>query len=299
MTEIVDDATELVGSTPLVRLDAFGGVLAKLEEFNPYSVKDRIAREMVEAAEAAGELDGDTAVVEPTSGNTGIGLAFVCAAKGYDLTLTMPESMSEERRKLLAAMGADLVLTDADDGMNGAIDAAKERAASDDAVMLGQFGNEANPRAHRLTTGKEVWEATDGELGAFVAGVGTGGTITGVAEYLTEVRGVDADIVAVEPERSAVLSGESPGSHGIQGIGAGFVPEVLREALIDEVETVHREDAVAATRKLAREEGIVAGISSGAALAAAERVASRDPDGPVVTVLPDSGERYLSTDLFE
>jgi len=165
--------------------------------------------------------------------------------------------------------------------------------------VLGQFGNEANPRAHRLTTGKEVWEATDGDLGAFVAGVGTGGTITGVAEYLTEVRNVDCEVVAIEPERSAVLSGEDPGSHGIQGISAGFVPEVLREALIDAVETVHRDDAVAATRRLAREEGIVAGISSGAALAAAERVASRDPDGPVVTVLPDSGERYLSTDLFE
>jgi cysteine synthase A len=222
-------------------------VLAKLEEWNPYSVNDRIAREMVEAAEAAGELDEDTTVVEPTSGNTGIGLGFVCAANGYDLTLTMPESMSEERRKLLSALGATLALTDADGGMNGAIDAAKERAASDDAVVLGQFGNEANPRAHRLTTGKEVWEATDGDLGVFVAGVGTGGTITGVAEYLTEVRNVDCEVVAIEPERSAVLSGEDPGSHGIQGIGAGFVPEVLREALIDAVETVHRDDVVAAT----------------------------------------------------
>ncbi|NHN49850.1 cysteine synthase A [Halostella sp. JP-L12] len=299
MARIVDDATELVGSTPLVRLNSFGGVLAKLEQYNPYSVKDRIAREMVEAAEAAGELDADATVVEPTSGNTGIGLAFVCAVEGYDLTLTMPESMSEERRKLLASMGADLVLTDADDGMSGAIDAAKERSRGDDAVMLRQFRNEANPRAHRLTTGKEVWEATDGEVGAFVAGVGTGGTVTGVAEYLTEIRDADADIVAVEPERSAVLSGEEPGDHGIQGIGAGFVPEVLREALIDEIETVHREDAVAAARRLAREEGIVAGLSSGAALVAAERVAERDPDGPVVTVLPDSGERYLSTDLYE
>ena len=299
MERIVDDATELVGSTPLVRLESFGGVLAKLEQYNPYSVKDRIALEMIEAAEAAGELDDDTAVVEPTSGNTGIGLAHVCAVKGYDLVLTMPESMSEERRKLLDGLGAELVLTDADEGMGGAIDAARERVREDDAVMLQQFRNEANPRAHRLTTGREVFEATDGDLDAFVAGVGTGGTITGVAEYLTEVRDVDLEVVAVEPERSAVLSGEEPGDHGIQGIGAGFVPDVLREALLDEVETVHREDAVAVARRLAREEGIVAGISSGAALAAAERVAARDGVDRVVTVLPDSGERYLSTDLFE
>ncbi|WP_135535791.1 cysteine synthase A [Halostella pelagica] len=299
MPRIVDDATELVGSTPLLRLDSFGGVLAKLEQFNPYSVKDRIAREMVEAAEAAGELDGDTTIVEPTSGNTGIGLAAVCAANDYDLVLTMPESMSEERRTLLASLDAELVLTDADDGMNGAIDAAKERCRDGNAITLQQFRNEANPRAHRLTTGKEVFEATDGEIDAFVAGVGTGGTITGVAEYLTEIRDANPEIVAVEPERSAVLSGDDPGDHGIQGIGAGFVPDVLREALIDDIETVHRDDAVTAVRRLAREEGIVSGISSGAALVAAERVAERRPKGRVVTVLPDSGERYLSTDLFE
>ncbi|WP_135663212.1 cysteine synthase A [Halorhabdus rudnickae] len=301
--DTVDDITELIGNTPLLRLDDGSGtaVLAKVESFNPYSVKDRIGRSMIEAAEASGEITEDTVVVEPTSGNTGIGLASVCAAKGYDLVLTMPESMSEERRQLLAGLGAELVLTDADGGMSGAIDRAHELAAEyDDSFVPQQFENPANPGAHRETTGPELWDATDGELDAFVAGIGTGGTITGVGEFLREEVEADVDVVGIEPAESAVLSGEDSGSHGIQGIGAGFVPEILRTELLDEVVTVEREESIAEARRIAREEGLAVGISSGAAALAAKRVAEGYPDDAVVaTLLPDTGERYLSTDLFE
>ncbi|WP_181684750.1 cysteine synthase A [Halorhabdus salina] len=300
---VVDDVTALIGETPLLRLDDGSGttVLAKVESFNPYSVKDRIGRSMIEAAEDAGEITDDTVVIEPTSGNTGIGLASVCAAKGYDLVLAMPESMSEERRQLLAGLGAELELTDADGGMNGAIERAEELAAEyGDTFIPQQFENPANPGAHRETTGPELWADTDGRLDAFVAGIGTGGTITGVAEYLTEDVEADVDIVGIEPADSAVLSGGEPGSHGIQGIGAGFVPEILRTELLDEVVTVEREDSLAEARRLASEEGLAVGISSGAAAHAAKRVAEGYPDDAVVaTVLPDTGERYLSTDLFE
>ncbi|WP_158853514.1 cysteine synthase A [Halorhabdus sp. CUG00001] len=301
--DVVDDITALIGETPLLRLDDGTGttVLAKVESFNPYSIKDRIGRAMIEAAEEAGEVTDDTVIIEPTSGNTGIGLASVCAAKGYDLVLAMPESMSEERRQLLAGLGADLELTDADGGMNGAIERAEELAAEyDDTFIPQQFQNPANPGAHRETTGPELWADTDGELDAFVAGIGTGGTITGVAEYLTEDVEADVDIVGVEPADSAVLSGGEPGSHGIQGIGAGFVPEILRTDLLDEVVTVEREDSLAEARRLASAEGLAVGISAGAAAYAAKHVAEDYPDDAVVaTVLPDTGERYLSTDLFE
>ncbi|MFB6136973.1 MAG: cysteine synthase A [Halobacteriaceae archaeon] len=300
---IAEDVTDLVGETPLVRLDAFAdNLLGKVESFNPASsVKDRIAVSMLDAAAEAGELDDETTVVEPTSGNTGIGLAFAAAARGHDLVLTMPDSMSEERRQLLRALGADLVLTPGDEGMDGAIEAAEAIAAErENSVVLQQFANEANPGAHRETTGPEIWADTAGEVDVVVAGVGTGGTVTGVAEYLREERGADVDVVAVEPADSAVLSGGEPGSHGIQGIGAGFVPDVLRTDLLDDVETVTREDAVESARRLAAEEGLLAGLSAGAAVHAATRVATRPAheDDTVVVVLPDTGERYLSTDLF-
>ncbi|MFB6141552.1 MAG: cysteine synthase A [Halosimplex sp.] len=302
--DIADDATELIGSTPLVRLDAFAdNLVAKVEAANPFSVKDRIARAMIERAEREGRLDAETTVIEPTSGNTGIGLALACAAKGYDLVLTMPESMSAERRKLLAALGADVRLTPADRGMDGAIAAADRLADEfDDAYVPQQFENEANPAAHRETTGPEIWAATDGDIGAFVAGIGTGGTITGVTAYLKEDRGHDAlHAVGVEPASSPVLTGGDPGSHGIQGIGAGFVPDVLRAELLDEVVTVTEDDAKRRARELAANEGLVTGISSGAALHAAIEVAGRTAhaDDLIVVVLPDGGERYLSTDLYE
>ena len=300
---IADEATQLVGNTPLLRLDAFAeNLVGKLESFNPLgSVKDRIGVAMIERAEEAGLIDGSTTIVEPTSGNTGIGLAFTCAAKGYDLILTMPESMSEERRRLVRALGAEVVLTPGDDGMRGAIERAGEIAARHDGFVPQQFENLANPWIHRTTTGPEVWKATNGRVDVFVAGVGTGGTITGVAEYVKEDLGADLRTVAVEPAESPVLSGGEPGSHGVQGIGAGFVPDVLRVELVDEVVTVDRDEAVAASRALARREGVLAGISSGAALAAAEEVARRPEhaDELVVVVLPDTGERYLSTDLFD
>ncbi|WP_226011196.1 cysteine synthase A [Halomicrobium salinisoli] len=297
----VSDVTELVGETPLVDLDAFApNLLGKVEAVNPGgSVKDRIAVAMLDRAEEAGALGPETTVVEPTSGNTGIGLATAAAARGYDLVLTMPESMSEERRRLLRALGADLELTPADGGMDGAIEAAEAIVEDrEDAVTLQQFENPANPRIHRETTGPEIWDATDGEVDAVVAGVGTGGTITGVSEHLKEDREADVRSVAVEPAGSPVLSGGEPGSHSIQGIGAGFVPEVLRTELLDEVISVEDEDAKAAAQRLGQEEGILAGISAGAAVAAAERVAADAPDDTVVVILPDTGERYLSTDLF-
>ncbi|MFB6266660.1 MAG: cysteine synthase A [Halodesulfurarchaeum sp.] len=303
--KVADDITELIGETPLVRLDAFAdNLLGKVEAFNPMaSVKDRIAVAMLDRAEEEGLIDEDTLIVEPTSGNTGIGLAFAAAARGNPLTLTMPESMSEERRALLKAFGAELVLTPADDGMNGAIERADAIAAErENTFVPQQFQNLANPRIHRETTGPEIWEDTDGEADVLVAGVGTGGTITGVSEYIKEEVGeTDFTSIAVEPDTSAVLSGEEAGSHSIQGIGAGFVPDVLRTELVDEVRTVGDEEAAAAARKLARTEGILTGISSGAALHVAAQVAGEPAhaDDLVVVVLPDTGERYLSTDLYD
>lgn len=301
---IADDITDLIGNTPLVRLDSYDeNIVAKIESFNPaHSVKDRIGVAMIERAESEGLLTDETTIIEPTSGNTGIGLAFTAAAKGNELILTMPDSMSEERRRLLAAFGAEVVLTPGDDGMSGAITRAEELANEiEDTFVPQQFTNLVNPWIHRTTTGPEIWRDTDGDAEILVAGVGTGGTITGVSEYIKEEQGKrDFQSIAVEPAESAVLSGDTPGSHGIQGIGAGFVPDVLRSELIDDVVTVHREDAVTMARKLAIDEGILAGISSGAALAAAVRVARRDENEGKLTVvvLPDIGERYLSTDLY-
>jgi len=299
------DATELIGNTPLVRLDDFApNLLGKVESMNPMSsVKDRIAVSMIEAAEEAGELSDETTIIEPTSGNTGIGLAFTAAAKGYDLVLTMPDSKTEERRKLLRALGADLELTPGEDGMEGAIERAETLAAeADDAFIPQQFQNPANPRIHRETTGPEIWEATNGEVDVLVTGVGTGGTITGISGYFKEERGKeDFQVVGVEPADSAVLSGEEPGEHGIQGIGAGFVPDVLRRDLIDEVRTVTLEDAYATSRALAEQSGIMVGISAGANVFKAAEVATHPDhaDDLVVTVLCDTGERYLSSDLFQ
>lgn len=305
MSSIADDVTELIGS-PLVELNrvtdgAKGEVVAKMESANPCgSVKDRVGVNMIEEAERAGEIGEDTVIVEPTSGNTGVALAFVCAAKGYRLILTMPDTMSQERRDLLKAFGVELRLTPGDDGMQGAIDEASELVNSgDDYFMPQQFRNPANPGVHRKTTAEEIWEDTDGQVDIFVAGVGTGGTITGVSERLKE-KNPGLKSVAVEPEESPVLSGGEAGSHKIQGIGAGFVPEILNREIIDEVIQVESDEAKEMTRSLAREEGILAGISSGAAAKAAVRVAKRpESEGKrIVVILPDTGERYLSTELF-
>lgn len=295
--------TELIGNTPLVRLRLGEGtgarILAKLEMWNPLgSVKDRVAWAMIADAEERGALVPGGTVVEPTSGNTGIGLAFVCALRGYPLILTMPEAMSPERRAILAALGAELVLTPAEAGMAGAVRAARELAARG-AFLPNQFENPANPRAHERTTAEEIWRDTGGEVDVFVAGIGTGGTITGVGRFLKRRR-PGVRIVGVEPEASPVLAGGSPGVHRIEGIGAGFVPPVLDRAVLDEVIPVAADEAEAMARRLARTEGILAGISSGAALAAALRVAGRAECAgkTVVVVLPDRGERYLSTPLF-
>ena len=309
------DNAESIGRTPLVRLNRVTGganvtMLGKIEGRNPaYSVKCRLGAAMVWDAEERGVLGPGKEIVEPTSGNTGIALAFVAAARGYPLTLTMPETMSVERRKLLVAYGAKLVLTDGTKGMNGAIAKANEIVASDPGryVLLQQFKNPANPRIHEATTGPEIWEATGGNVDIFVAGVGTGGTITGVSRYFKRTRGKAITSIAVEPQASPVISqtlaGEplKPGPLKIQGIGAGFVPDVLDLSLIDAVEQVSNEDAVRFARRLAREEGILAGISCGAAVAVATRIAERkENEGKtIVVVLPDSGERYLSTVLFE
>jgi cysteine synthase A len=307
MIEIANDVTELIGGTPLVRLGKMAGrlnaeIVAKLESFNPCgSVKDRIGLSMIEAAERAGLIEPDTTIVEPTSGNTGIALAFVCAARGYKLILTMPETMSIERRKLLKILGAQVVLTPGAKGMTGAVGKAEELVASDDRyVMLQQFANPANPEIHRRTTAEEIWKGTGGAVDIVVAGVGTGGTITGVAEALKS-RKPSVRAIAVEPAASPVLSGGKPGPHKIQGIGAGFVPEVLRTDIVDEVVQVREADAAIVTRQLARQEGILAGISGGAALWAALQVAARPESSGkmIVVVLPDTGERYLSTWLFE
>ena len=303
---IADRVTALIGNTPLVRLDRVAGglpgtVVAKLEFYNPgASVKDRIAVSMIEAAERDGKIGKDTIIVEPTSGNTGVGLALVCAAKGYRLTLTMPESMSEERRRILKAFGADLVLTPAAKGMAGAVERAEKLAAKDDRYFVPQqFENPANPEIHRRTTAEEIWRDTDGKVDILVAGVGTGGTITGITDVIRE-RKPSFKAIAVEPDESPVLSGGKPGPHRIQGIGAGFVPGVLNTELIDETIRVPQNNAAAATRELVRTEGIFAGISSGAALWAAREVARRDENEGklIVVILPDTGERYLSTDLF-
>ena len=304
---IVDSITELVGRTPLVRLNRIGEgagatILGKLESMNPAgSVKDRIGLAMIEAAEADGRLTPGSVVVEPTSGNTGIALAFVCAAKGYRCILTMPETMSVERRTLLRAYGAELVLTPGAEGMRGAIARAEEIASeTEGAFVPQQFQNPANPEAHRRTTGEEIWADTGGEIDILVAGVGTGGSITGVAEVIKERRpGFRA--VAVEPADSPVLSGGAPGPHKIQGLGAGFVPGVLNTAIYDEVVTCTADDAFAMARRLAREEGILVGISGGANVWAACELARRPENAglTVVTFLCDTGERYLSTPLFD
>lgn len=305
--KIANDITELIGNTPLVRLNkvtegCVAEVVAKLEFYNPMSsVKDRIGLAMIEAAEKAGKLTkGKTIILEPTSGNTGIALAFVAAVKGYKITLTMPETMSLERRALLKALGANLVLTPGPEGMRGAIKKANELAESDSNYFIPQqFQNPANPEIHRKTTAEEIWNDTNGKVDFLISGIGTGGTITGVAEVIKK-RKPGFKAVAVEPKGSPVLSGGAPGPHKIQGIGAGFVPDILNTKIIDEIIQVDNDEAMAHAKRLMREEGIVAGISSGAALAAALQVARRPENKGkmIVVVLPDTGERYLSTDLF-
>ena len=304
---IASDITKLIGHTPLVRLnrltrDLSALVVCKLEFFNPCgSIKDRIGLAMIKAAEKDGLINKETVIIEPTSGNTGIALAFVCAARGYRLILTMPENMSEERPKLLKFLGAEVILTPANKGMSGAVEEAENLLKKyPRAFMPQQFRNPANPRIHHLTTGEEIWQDTEGQLDILVAGVGTGGTITGVAELLKE-RKPEVEIIAVEPDKSAVLSGGKPGPHQIQGIGAGFIPEVLKREMIDEVILVNEEQALTTTRRLAKEEGILAGISSGAAVWAALEVAGRgkNKNKMIVVILPDTGERYISTDLFK
>jgi len=309
MSKIARNLTELIGNTPLLELSNYSKsqgisakLIAKLEYFNPGgSVKDRIGYAMIKAAEDAGLLHKDSIIIEPTSGNTGIALAYVAAAKGYRIILTMPDTMSVERRNLLKALGAELVLTPGALGMKGAIQKAEELAAQlPHSFIPQQFKNPANPQIHRVTTAEEIWKDTDGKVDLFVAGVGTGGTITGVGEVLKQ-RNPNVRIVAVEPYDSPVLSGGKPGPHKIQGIGAGFVPEVLNTGIIDEIFKVKNEEAFEASRKVAKSEGLLVGISSGAALFAATEIAKRKENNgkTIVVLLPDTGERYLSTALFQ
>lgn len=307
MSKIYKSIEETIGNTPLVELskiaqNAFGKVVAKLESFNPCSsVKDRIGYAMIKAAEEQGLIDKDTIIVEPTSGNTGIALAFVCASRGYKLILTMPESMSIERRKILKALGAELVLTPAEKGMRGAIEEAERiRNLYPKTFMPQQFKNPANVEIHRKTTAEEIWNDTDGKVDILVSGVGTGGTITGVSEVIKK-RKKDFKAIAVEPAKSPVLSGGQPSPHKIQGIGAGFIPDILNKDIIDEIIKVEEEDAIITARRLAKEEGILCGISSGAATWAALQVAKRpeNKDKLIVVILPDTGERYLSTILYD
>ena len=309
MSKIFKSADQLIGGTPLLELSGIekeyglkARLLAKLEYFNPAgSVKDRVAKVMLDEAEKAGELRPGAVVIEPTSGNTGIGLAAVAAARGYKAVIVMPDTMSEERRRLVKAYGAELVLTDGKKGMTGAIEKAEElKAEIPGSIIAGQFVNPANPKAHFETTGPEIYDDTDGKVDIFVAGVGTGGTVTGVGKYLKS-KNPDIKIVAVEPSDSAVLSGKSAGPHKLQGIGAGFVPKVLDMSVCDEIMTVTSEEAFAAGREMGRREGVLVGISSGAALHAAKELAKREENEgkTIVVLLPDTGDRYLSTELFE
>lgn len=306
MSKIYNNIIETIGNTPLVRINALtkglkATVLAKVESFNPLSsVKDRIGAAMIEAAERDGKLKSGSVIIEPTSGNTGIALAFVAAAKGYRLILTMPETMSVERRRLMQILGAELVLTDGTKGMRGAVDKAVElQKKIKNSIILQQFDNPVNPDIHRMTTAEEIWKDTDGNVDVFIAGVGTGGTITGVGSALKQ-RNPDIRIIALEPEGSPVLSKGKAGPHKIQGIGAGFIPNVLNRDVLDEIITVREEDSALISRALAKQEGILAGISSGAAMWAALEVARRPEFAgkTIVVILPDSGERYLSTWLF-
>lgn len=309
MSNIKRSATELVGNTPLLEVAKYEAtenvtetkILAKLEYLNPAgSVKDRVGLAMIEDAEASGKLKSGATIIEPTSGNTGIGIAAVAAAKGYKVVITIPETMSVERRNIIKAYGAEIVLTDGSKGMKGAIEKAEEiNANTPDSIIMGQFVNEANPKAHRETTGPEIWNDTDGKVDIFVAGIGTGGTITGVGEYL-KAQNPEIKVVAVEPKSSPVLSEGKAGVHKIQGIGAGFVPDILNTKIYDEVIAVENEVAFETAKKLAKSEGVLVGISSGAALYAATEVAKRPENKGknIVVLLPDSGDRYYSTALF-
>ncbi len=309
MSKIYRSAEELIGGTPLLELvniekkyNLNARILAKLEYLNPAgSVKDRVAKAMIDAAERDGKLNNESVIIEPTSGNTGIGLASVAAARGYRVIIVMPDSMSKERRQIMKAYGAELVLTDGKKGMKGAIEKADELAKEiPGSFVAGQFVNPANPEVHRQTTGPEIYNDTDGKVDILVAGVGTGGTITGVGEYLKS-KNPAVKVVAVEPETSAVLSGENAGPHGLQGIGAGFIPDILNTDIYDEIIKVSNEEAYASGREMGKTEGILVGISSGAALSAAIKIAKRQENASktIVAILPDTGDRYLSTPMFE